>query len=104
MITNTTLKTPKISIPFFSVFRTGVAKMSGIKLFYYNFRGRAEPIRFILSYANVEFEDLRHEEDEWPALKDCELKICKIFKYFCKIVKFLHFLIISIKLINFKYF
>ncbi|KAJ3663468.1 hypothetical protein Zmor_007727 [Zophobas morio] len=40
------------------------------KLIYFPTRGWAEPIRFILSYGGVEFEDARIPHDKWPALKD----------------------------------
>jgi len=39
------------------------------KLTYFNLRGVAEPIRMILKYKNVEFEDVRIEHAEWPVLK-----------------------------------
>jgi len=39
------------------------------KLTYFNARGVAEPIRLILKYKNVEFEDVRIEHPQWPELK-----------------------------------
>ncbi|XP_057368614.1 glutathione S-transferase 1-like [Daphnia carinata] len=39
------------------------------KLHYFNLRGRAELARLIMSQAGVEFEDVRFERTEWPALK-----------------------------------
>ncbi|KAG5666842.1 hypothetical protein PVAND_014852 [Polypedilum vanderplanki] len=44
--------------------------MSSYKVIYYNNRGRAEAIRFLLSYAGIEFEDFRFEsKDDWPKYK-----------------------------------
>merc|ERR1712071_149661 len=43
--------------------------MSGIKLTYFNVRGRAEPARLILAQAGVEYEDARIEREQWAALK-----------------------------------
>jgi len=42
---------------------------SGIKLTYFNARGRAEPARLILAQAGIEYEDIRIEREEWAALK-----------------------------------
>lgn len=39
------------------------------KIHYFNLKGRAELARLILSQAGVEFEDVRFERSEWPALK-----------------------------------
>lgn len=44
-------------------------KMPKYKLTYFNFTARAEPIRFLLSYLNEDFEDNRFEREQWPALK-----------------------------------
>ncbi|GIY60396.1 hypothetical protein CEXT_68091 [Caerostris extrusa] len=37
---------------------------------YWNLRGRAEPIRYILHYKNVDFEDKKYPygEDDWKKL------------------------------------
>lgn len=48
------------------------ANMPQYKLHYFNFRGRAELARLILKQAGVEFEDVRFERTEWPALKASE--------------------------------
>ncbi|XP_046646245.1 glutathione S-transferase 1-like isoform X1 [Daphnia pulicaria] len=45
------------------------SKMPAYKLHYFNLRGRAELARLILNQAGVEFEDVRFERAEWPALK-----------------------------------
>lgn len=41
----------------------------GIKVFYFDFAGRAEPIRLVLKAGKVDFEDVRVKRDEWPELK-----------------------------------
>merc|ERR1711892_54430 len=43
--------------------------MSGIKLTYFNLKGRAELARLILAQAEVEYEDCRIEKEDWPELK-----------------------------------
>nr|AEB91975.1 glutathione S-transferase sigma 3 [Locusta migratoria] len=40
------------------------------KLTYFPIMGLAEPIRFILSYGKIEFEDNRFESDKWPSIKE----------------------------------
>jgi len=39
------------------------------KLTYFNLRWLAEPIRFIFSYKNIDFEDVRIEDKEWEKVK-----------------------------------
>ncbi|KAI7815382.1 glutathione S-transferase [Rhyzopertha dominica] len=39
------------------------------KLTYFKFKALAEPIRFLLSYGDIEFEDVRFEREDWPQLK-----------------------------------
>nr|CAD7197726.1 unnamed protein product [Timema douglasi] len=39
------------------------------KLRYFNSRGRAEHIRFIFAYAEVEYEDERISREKWPEIK-----------------------------------
>ncbi|XP_015369437.1 PREDICTED: glutathione S-transferase-like [Diuraphis noxia] len=39
------------------------------KVTYFNITALAEPIRFLLSYLNIDFEDFRFEREQWPALK-----------------------------------
>ncbi len=43
--------------------------MPNYKLTYFNARGRAEPIRLIFAQAQVEYDDNRIEQPEWPELK-----------------------------------
>jgi hypothetical protein len=42
------------------------------KLIYFPVKALAEPIRFLLSYGGVEFEDYRFEREQWPQLKPCK--------------------------------
>lgn len=46
---------------------------SKYKLTYYNLRARGEPIRLVLAYAGVDYEDVRIpfdlKSEEWLALK-----------------------------------
>lgn len=44
--------------------------MPTYKLWYFNITGLGEPIRYILSYNNVPFEDKRLSFEEWPKYKD----------------------------------
>lgn len=44
--------------------------MPEIRLVYFNLRGRAEPIRWILAYAEQPYTDERFDkEKEWPLKK-----------------------------------
>jgi len=55
------------------VFRT--CKLgTAVKLYYFNGRGRGEPVRMLLSLANVKFEDKRITENEWQELKQSNLQ------------------------------
>ena len=45
-----------------------------MKLTYFNGKGRAEPARLILAQAGVEYEDIRIEFNEWPALKPSKFR------------------------------
>lgn len=51
--------------------------MAEYKLVYFNVMGLGEPIRFILSYAGVEFEDVRvfSLTDEWLKMKSSKYEI-----------------------------
>nr|AEB91977.1 glutathione S-transferase sigma 5 [Locusta migratoria] len=40
------------------------------KLTYFPIMGLAEPIRFLLSYGKIEFEDERCDQDKWPSVKE----------------------------------
>ena len=43
--------------------------MTEYKLTYFNARGIAEPIRYILALAEIPYEDNRIEKEQWPELK-----------------------------------
>lgn len=45
------------------------------KLFYFNVTALGEPIRFLLSYGNLEFEDNRFEGADWPKFKEGKEKV-----------------------------
>lgn len=51
--------------------------MPKYKLTYFNFIALGEPIRFILTFAGVDFEDNRIEWSQWP-----EIKMSKILMNF----------------------
>lgn len=42
------------------------------KLTYFNMTGRAEQIRFLLAYLNMDFEDHRLEANKWMSIKPSE--------------------------------
>ena len=39
--------------------------MTTYKLYYFNYRGVAEPIRIIFAQAGVEYRDFRMENEQW---------------------------------------
>lgn len=43
--------------------------MSSYKLTYFNFGTLGDPIRLLLSYANIDFIDERFEEKDWSKMK-----------------------------------
>lgn len=51
------------------------------KLKYFNVKGRAEIIRFLFSYMNVDFEDHRFEREQWPSIKPSEYIILLTISY-----------------------
>jgi hypothetical protein len=57
------------------------------KVTYFPTSGWAEPIRFILSYGNLDFEDIRVPYEEWPALKPRQYQSKQYQRYlnpFCR--------------------
>ena len=47
--------------------------MTSYKVHYFDFRARAEAIRFLLSYGGVNFDDIRFEEDVCTKIKPSKL-------------------------------
>lgn len=45
------------------------------KLTYFNLTGLGEPIRYLLSYGNLQFEDNRIEFADWPKIKPSKSKV-----------------------------
>jgi len=39
------------------------------KLYYFDVRALAEPIRFLFAYGNQKYDDIRVSKDDWPAMK-----------------------------------
>lgn len=56
------------------------SNMPSYKLIYFPVTALAEPIRFLLSYAGIEFVDERFDRDDWPKLKPsmCNININNI--------------------------
>lgn len=48
--------------------------MAEYKIYYFNVKALGEPLRFLLSYKNIPFEDIRIESEDWPNHKSCKLK------------------------------
>lgn len=44
------------------------------KVQYFPITALGEPIRFLLSYGGIEFEDERIEKEKWPAVKPSMVK------------------------------
>jgi hypothetical protein len=42
------------------------------KLYYFNIKGLGETLRFMLSYMEADWEDVRVAGDQWTELKPCE--------------------------------
>jgi len=62
--------TNKISKTYFEINRQNFSrKMAVYKLTYFNFPALAEPIRFLLSYLEIDFEDVRFEREQWASIK-----------------------------------
>lgn len=48
--------------------------MPQYKVIYFNVKALAEPMRFLLAYGNIDFEDVRIEKENWPALKSSKFE------------------------------
>jgi glutathione S-transferase len=48
--------------------------MAKYKLTYFNLKALGEPIRFLLHYGKIEYEEVRIEIEDWPKHKACEAK------------------------------
>ena len=46
--------------------------MPAYKLYYFDLKALAEPIRFLLAYGKVDYEDVRVPRDDWPKFKSSE--------------------------------
>lgn len=53
-------------------FQADRVTMPSYKVIYFNVKALAEPLRFLLSYGNIDFEDIRVSREEWPTLKSCK--------------------------------
>lgn len=47
--------------------------MAEYKIYYFNVKALGEPLRFLLSYKNIPFEDIRIAKEDWPAQKESKL-------------------------------
>ncbi|TNV75844.1 hypothetical protein FGO68_gene691 [Halteria grandinella] len=74
-----------------------------LKLHYFDLYGRGEPIRMLLNYAKVDFEDCRYKFEEWPKLKAeggfefaqmpvLEVKTGETTKQYCQTLSILRYL------------
>lgn len=48
---------------------TSISEKPTFKLFYFDFKALAEPIRYLFAYGGQEYEDVRISREEWPVLK-----------------------------------
>lgn len=64
--------------------------MPAYKIVYFNVKALAEPMRFLLSYGNIDFEDVRVEREDWPALKPSELTITGV-RWIIHMIRTVHF-------------
>lgn len=52
--------------------------MPDYKIHYFDITALGEILRMILAYGGEEFEDVRIQQDEWPAIKPSKLKKKKV--------------------------
>lgn len=48
--------------------------MPNYKLTYFNVKALGEPSRLLMSYGNIDFEDVRVSDEEWPKVKPSKYK------------------------------
>lgn len=41
------------------------------KLYYFNVKALGESIRMLFAYGGIDYEDVRVQREDWPALKPC---------------------------------
>ena len=78
--------------------------MSVYKLYYFNVRGRGEICRLAFTAANIEYEDIRLDSEDWVKEKECKWKNSRdlwfdglLYIYICVIV-----IIATVYLKNFR--
>ena len=49
--------------------------MSTYKLYYFDLRAAAEPIRIIFAQAGVKYEDIRYSHEQWPNEKQSKTHV-----------------------------
>jgi hypothetical protein len=62
--------------------------MATYKLTYFNLKALGEPIRFLLHYGKIEFEEVRIEIEDWPNYKACETTQIEFQKFFFDTMSF----------------
>lgn len=53
---------------------SGPSNNPSFKLYYFNIRALAEPIRYLFAYGGIAYEDVRVEREDWPKVKPSELQ------------------------------
>ena len=72
------------------------SKPKNVKLVYFDIKVRGEPIRMMLTYAGIEFEDKRidtpFKSDEWYSMKSSEYYKCAytVSNYHSSIISTIH--------------
>jgi hypothetical protein len=57
--------------------------MPEYKVYYFNVKALGEPLRFLMTYGNIPFEDIRVSREDWPALKPSEYCFISAFACAC---------------------